>query len=65
MAWGYECRFCGASLDPGEKCDCQDIKEAKYKKIENMIDFGKYGGQGVLSFVREEAKNGNTRTIKS
>lgn len=23
-----ECPICGASLDPGEKCDCQERKEA-------------------------------------
>lgn len=23
-----ECEFCGASLDPGEKCDCKYTKEA-------------------------------------
>ena len=21
-----ECEYCGASLDPGEKCDCQERK---------------------------------------
>ena len=23
----YACPYCGASLDPGERCDCQDRKE--------------------------------------
>lgn len=23
----YICEHCGASLDPGEKCDCQDKKQ--------------------------------------
>lgn len=24
-----ECSFCGANLDPGEKCECQECKEHK------------------------------------
>lgn len=29
MKWNryYECPNCGAVLDPGERCDCQDKKE--------------------------------------
>lgn len=26
----YECEYCGANLDAGEKCECQ---EEEYKKI--------------------------------
>lgn len=29
--YGYECPDCGASLDPGEKCDCQS--EAKKELV--------------------------------
>lgn len=25
---GYQCPFCGAFLDPGEKCDCMEQKNA-------------------------------------
>ena len=27
--WNYKCDRCGAALDPGERCDCQD-RPAKY-----------------------------------
>lgn len=27
--WTYKCDRCGAALDPGERCDCQD-RPAKY-----------------------------------
>lgn len=27
-----ECEFCGASLDPGEKCDCKYNEEASKPK---------------------------------
>ena len=26
----YACPFCGASLDPGERCDCQEEKEPQW-----------------------------------
>lgn len=25
----YMCEHCGASLDPGERCDCQDERKAE------------------------------------
>lgn len=25
--YGYKCPYCGANLDPGEKCDCRKDKE--------------------------------------
>lgn len=28
MAYYKTCPLCGAHLDSGERCDCQDIKEA-------------------------------------
>ena len=28
MAFYRVCSSCGATLDPGERCDCQDKKEA-------------------------------------
>lgn len=28
----HECPYCGDYLDPGEHCDCQDMKEKKLKK---------------------------------
>ncbi len=28
MPYYKTCRLCGATLDPGERCDCQDKEEA-------------------------------------
>ena len=28
MPYYKTCRLCGATLDPGEQCDCQDKEEA-------------------------------------
>ena len=25
--YGYQCELCGASLDPGERCDCEDMTD--------------------------------------
>lgn len=27
MPYYYTCPYCGANLDPGERCDCQDKQE--------------------------------------
>lgn len=32
MAFYKTCPFCGANLDPGEKCDCQDTERKKEEK---------------------------------
>lgn len=30
MAYYRTCPNCGAALDPGERCDCEDIKNAAH-----------------------------------
>lgn len=30
--YGYICSHCGAHLDPGEKCDCGEIRRAEEEK---------------------------------
>lgn len=32
MPFYKTCPFCGANLDPGEKCDCQDTKKEEEEK---------------------------------
>ena len=36
----YSCPFCGAALDPGESCDCQEATESNDRKTkeENHAD---------------------------
>lgn len=38
MSFYKVCPYCGANLDPGEKCDCQDKEEPVKRsfKINNM-----------------------------
>lgn len=37
MSYFHECSNCGASLDPGEKCDCTEQKEQKFRQITNNL----------------------------
>ena len=30
---GYRCELCGASLDPGERCDCEDMTEGERRAM--------------------------------
>lgn len=30
MPYYWTCPYCGANLDPGEKCDCKDNKKINY-----------------------------------
>lgn len=36
MAYFNECPRCGATLDPGEKCDCEEIAKEKEDEIKAM-----------------------------
>ena len=40
MAYYRECPFCHCSLDPGEKCDCQEEKARREEEQEKRN--GKY-----------------------
>lgn len=49
MAYYKVCPDCGAALDPGEKCDCQQEKEQKQDFFRSRLKMEPDGGQ--LSFV--------------
>lgn len=44
MAFFNTCPICGANLDPGESCDCQEEREIERQKMQSMLKVGK-GGQ--------------------
>lgn len=52
MAFYSTCPLCGANLDPGEPCDCQDERELEKQKIQRMLKVGK-GGQMRMHFEQE------------
>lgn len=47
-----ECRYCGASLDPGEKCDC---KEASFFPVKRK----KKGTFNCITIYNETQEGGN------
>lgn len=45
MAYYNTCPICGAILDPGEKCDCQEISArnaAKWEHLTRQEDGGQF-----------------------
>lgn len=57
MAYYNECPRCGAHLDPGERCDCEDRIEpaaAKItvKRVEEMLRLEKDGQFRLASLER-------------
>ncbi len=46
MAYFRTCPLCGAALDPGEHCDCEDIFLKEMREAENRLAFREEeGGQ--------------------
>lgn len=52
----YICSKCRAHLDPGEKCDCQDVLNESKRAYENLFAT-ECDGQMVLMEVREQCLN--------
>lgn len=52
MAFYNTCPICGANLDPGESCDCQEEKEHEAQRIQSMIKVGS-NGQMQFNFLQE------------
>ena len=49
MAFYNICPLCNASLDPGEKCDCQDKRQEEERSIQRLLMVGR-GGQLQMRF---------------
>lgn len=53
--YGYTCDKCGANLDPGERCDCEDIKAEEQmrreKQFEGLLIMDSNSHQLVLNFA--------------
>ena len=54
--WNYKCLHCGARLDPGEKCDCQDERQ-RYLSLFRMSRNGQY--QFIFGGMNDEKKHNN------
>lgn len=53
MAYFNTCPHCGATLDPGEKCECIDEKEERRKKWESLTKNDKDGQLAFKLTIRE------------
>lgn len=43
LMYKYQCPICGANLDPGEHCDCEDKSAELLKKFEDILFTDKDG----------------------
>lgn len=61
MAFYRICPDCGASLDPGEKCDCRDEKERKQEFYSQHLKMEPKARQFAFVFdsegIRRESKS--------
>ena len=55
MSFYNTCPHCGANLDPGERCDCEEIQIENERAIVKMIAIGK-NGQYVIQWQNEIMK---------
>lgn len=55
MAYFYTCPKCGCSLDPGEKCDCEDEKKQLDDFMEKHTKVAAKTGQLAFVFDNREA----------
>lgn len=49
------CEICGAYLDPGERCDCNEAEERSRQLYEKLVDTGSY--QYELRLERNYVEN--------
>lgn len=54
MMFYKTCRFCGAHLDPGERCECRNEEIAKKQRFMSLFESGK---DGQIQIKMEDYKN--------
>lgn len=52
----YKCKLCGASLDPGEKCDCLHEKKQRQQELGKILAVGNGGQLYIRSFSGENVR---------
>ncbi|MDE6517644.1 MAG: hypothetical protein K2L18_07335 [Acetatifactor sp.] len=50
MAFYNICSKCGATLDPGERCDCEEIRAKEQNKRERLLKKEKGTNQYVFNW---------------
>lgn len=56
MAYFNICKICGATLDPGERCDCEQIEEAREHELDDMTHCDGNGQMALNMGGMENAK---------
>lgn len=54
MPYYHICSTCGATLDPGEKCDCRDLEALREKVMTAVLALPQDKQQLVLEFARAQ-----------
>lgn len=54
MMFYKTCRFCGAHLDPGERCECRNEEITKKQRFMSLFESGK---DGQIQIKMEDYKN--------
>lgn len=54
MMFYQTCRFCGAHLDPGERCECRNEEIVKKQRFMSLFESGK---DGQIQIKMEDYKN--------
>ena len=44
--YGYHCEVCGASLDPGERCECESLTAEQQQEIKQRKEKAKASKPG-------------------
>ncbi len=50
------CEYCGANLDPGERCDCQDRKKKQEEFLLRMINPGSDGQMAMKEALIDDPR---------
>jgi hypothetical protein len=50
------CNYCGAALDPGEKCDCQDQKQQRDEQISKALRMDPWGQMEFKEDIWKQAQ---------
>ena len=57
MAYYNTCPACGCNLDPGEKCDCEEVKAQKQDELRKMFSVNQSNGQMYFKLVGRVGAN--------
>ena len=56
MPYYHTCSICGATLDPGEKCDCRDLEALREKVMAAVLALPQDKQQLVPEFIERQRK---------